>query len=100
MGKSPLLMSTMAIQDLEKIWTFWKRKSSLEEADHHYQNLIHLIKRVQLDFTLGHSIESIREAYRLITYQEFTIYYLVNENGVIEVIRILPKKLNSNLRID
>jgi len=93
-------MSAMAIQDLEKMWTFWMRKSSLEQADLHYQNLIHLIKKVQLNFTIGHSIESIREAYRLISYQECVIYYLVNENGVIEIIRILPKKLTSHLKTD
>lgn len=89
-------MSTMAIQDLEMVWTYWMQKSSITQADQFYKDLIHTIKKVQVNFTIGRSIESIREAYRKITYQECAIYYIVNENGVIEIIRILPEKSPSN----
>jgi plasmid stabilization system protein ParE len=91
-------MSTLAIQDIENIWIYWMQKSSLKQADLYYKDLIHIIKKIQIDFTIGFSIESIREEYRMILHQKYAIYYIVNENSTIDIIRILPQKLNPYLQ--
>ncbi len=93
MSKSKLLISEMAISDLELHWKQALTTGSIKEADELYTHLISQLRKIANNFTIGKSIENTRDGYRVLQMEEYHIYYRADLVNTVEVIRIL--NLNS-----
>jgi toxin ParE1/3/4 len=89
MNKSTLLISQVAIQDLESIWHQAQKTSTLTDADALYTLLIGKLRGVANDFTIGKSMENTRDGYRVLNVGNFNIYYRADLSDTVEVIRVL-----------
>lgn len=89
MSKSKLLIRQMAIEDLASIWEQSFLTHSKKDADALYTQLIIQLRKIAQNFTIGKSIESIRDGYREFQIAEFQIYYRADLEHTVEIIRIL-----------
>jgi plasmid stabilization system protein ParE len=86
-----ILVSQAAINDLEFIWRDVFYESSKNEADAVYTQLITSFRNIQSDFTIGTSMESVRDGYRKLETADFRVYYRADRDDVLEVVRVLGK---------
>lgn len=84
-------MSEVAITDLETVWRATLDTSGREDADALYIDLIAQLKKIATDFTLGKSIENIRDGYRILATAGHCIYYRADVINKVDIIRVLPR---------
>ena len=89
MSKSALLISQVAIQDLESIWNQARETSSVNDANALYTLLITKLRSIAYNFTIGKSIENTRDGYRFLSVRGYSIYYRADLVGTVEVVRVL-----------
>lgn len=87
--KLVLKISAEAYSDLEKIWVYTFKKWSKEQADRYYLILIEEIEFLRTNYFIGRSAESIRFGYRASIVKSHIIFYKLNNNKELEIIRIL-----------
>ena len=88
-NSSVLLISQLAIHDLEFIGTLTNKNASIKNMDILNTALITGLSRIAQDFTIGKSIENIRDGYRFLSVGNCHIYYRADLPDTVEVIRVL-----------
>jgi toxin ParE1/3/4 len=92
-------ISEKAIQDLENSWLCTFETYSDVQADKYYNLIIEKIEFIAQNFEVGRSVEYIKSGYRSITIKSHLIFYKQADDGIIEIIRILHKKMDIENRL-
>lgn len=94
MKRLRLKISSEAYSDLEKIWVYTFHKWSKEQADKYYSILIEEIDFLRSNYLTGKSAEHIRQDYRVSFIKSHVIFYKINNEETLEIIRILHQRMD------
>ena len=94
MKKLKLKISSEAYSDLEKIWVYPFKKWSKEQADKYYSAVIDEINFLRSNAYTGKSVNHIRLGYRVFFVKSHIIFYKIEENQSLDIIRILHQSVN------
>jgi toxin ParE1/3/4 len=92
-------ISTLAVEDLAKIWSYTVENWSVEQADRYYRLLMDGIRHVALHFASGRSMGHIKRGYRCFPVESHLIFYRKEKDGAIEVVRILHQSMDVRKRL-
>ena len=82
-------MHQSAVEDLEAIWVLVFENDSKLAADTLYTEIISCVKKIQNDYTIGKSLESFRGGYWLMMVGEIRVFYRVDRDDCLEVVRVI-----------
>ena len=99
MSKNQYRISKQAIEDLNDIWIYTLQKWSKEHADRYYALIIEEIEFVAVNFMTGKSAEQTRKNYRVTKMKSHLIFYRKNDNGIVEIVRILHQRMDIKKRL-
>ena len=88
-GASVFLISQIAIQDLQFIWTQTQKNATIKDADDLKASLFNSLNKIAQDFTIGKSMENIRDGYRFLKVGKYTIYYRADLADTVEIVRVV-----------
>ena len=99
MRKLKIVFFEAAIRDLEEIWFYTFKNSSLEQADRYHSLIIK-----EIDFLAGHPqsgkiLDHVRKGYRSSKVKSHYIFYTCNSNDL-EIVRILHEGMDIPNRLD
>jgi toxin ParE1/3/4 len=93
-------ISSKAIEDLDKIWIYTFENWSIEQADRYYNLIIDEIKFIANNPLNGKSVDYIKIGYRVTRVKSHLIFYRESDNDIVEVIRILHKRMDIENRLN
>lgn len=93
MSKLGYRISKEAIEDLDKIWFYTLKNWSLKQADRYYSQIIEEIEYIAANYYHGNSLENIRKDYRYLKVKSHLIFYRKDENGIVEIVRVLHERM-------
>ena len=99
MSKIKYRISKQAIKDLNDIWIYTFNNWSKEQADRYYDLIIGEIEFVADNYLIGKSVEQTRKNYRVSKIKSHLIFYRKAENENVEVVRILPQRMDIKKRL-
>ncbi len=91
--------SNEAVKDLEEIWVYTKQIWSTEQADRYYDLIIDEVEFISENPHLGRDINYIKEGFRSTKVKSHVIYYKIEEDGVIVIVRILHQRMDVEARM-
>ena len=91
---NPYIISQEAIDDLGNIWIFTLHNWSAEQADRYHDIIINEIEYISSNFMIGKSFEHIKSGYRASKVKSHLIFYKMNDNNIVEIIRILHQRMD------
>lgn len=94
MKKLKIKISSEAILDLEKIWLYTLEKWSREQADRYYKIIIDEFEFLRTNYYTGKSAEQIRLGYRVSFVKSHIIFYKIEKEQKLVIIRILHQSVN------
>ncbi|MBK7213058.1 MAG: type II toxin-antitoxin system RelE/ParE family toxin [Bacteroidales bacterium] len=94
-----LRFSLKAVDDLTQIWNFTLREWSYNQADIYYNMLLENCNKIASNPKLGKKYSKIQEDLSGLKAGRHIIFYLVNDNTEIEIIRILHDQMDIKDRI-
>ncbi|WP_367890469.1 type II toxin-antitoxin system RelE/ParE family toxin [Pedobacter mucosus] len=89
-----LFFSESAIIDLEDIWLYTYRNWSKDQADRYYDLIINECNYISENFDSGTERDNILTGYRSTQVKSHLIFYKLNNDGNLEIIRILNKMMD------
>ncbi|MBA7531379.1 Toxin ParE1 [subsurface metagenome] len=92
-------ISKKAVEDLEKIWIYTYENWSVVQADRYYNLILDEIEFVAENFMSGKSMDHIKSGYRASKVKSHLIFYRKDEDGQIEIIRILHQMMDLENRL-
>ncbi len=92
-------ISGKALEDLESIWLYSYRKWSIEQADKYHRLIIDEIEFTVNHYELSRNADYIRTGYKVVKVKSHLIYFRKSNDDVIEIIRILHKRMDVENRI-
>lgn len=92
-------ISSKAQSDLINIWEFTLENWSIDPADQYYNLIIDRIREIYNKPDLGKKYDQIRKDYWGVDVKSHIIFYKVNSEEIIEVIRILHQRMDLQTRI-
>ena len=99
MSKNKYRISKQAIDDINGIWVYTFHKWSKEQADRYYDLIIGEIKFIADNYLIGKSAEQTRKNYRVTKIKSHLIFYRKVENEIVEIVRILPQRMDIKKRL-
>ena len=97
--KSSYIISQEAIDDLGNIWIFTLNNWSVKQADRYHDIIINEIEYISNNFMIGKSFEHIKSGYRASKVKSHLIFYKMNDNNPVEIIRILHQRMDISNRL-
>lgn len=94
MSKNKYRISKQAIDDLNDIWVYTFHKWSKEQADRYYDLIISEIEFIAVNYLTGKSAEQTRKNYRMTNIKSHLIFYRKVENDIVEIVRILHRRMD------
>jgi len=91
--------SNEAVKDLEEIWVYTKQIWSTEQADRYYDLIIDEVEFISENPNLGRDINNIKENFRSTIVKSHVIFYKIEEDGVIVIVRILHQRMDVEARM-
>jgi len=92
-------ISFKAQTDLIGIWEFTFENWSIEQADRYYQLIIDKFEEICQKPDIGKKYESIRKGYWGVNIKSHIIFYRIHDQEMIDVIRILHKRMDIQNRL-
>ena len=99
MNRTKYRISANAVEDLNKIWLFTFENWSIEQADRYYKLIVDEIDFIADNKLSGKPIDHIRKGYRVSIVKSHLIFYRIQTDGVVEVIRILHQRMDVDSRL-
>lgn len=96
---NPFFISELAIKDLEEIWVYTYNNWTLEQADRYYEAIINEINFISNHHKIGKSVDYIKKDYRVAEVKSHLIFYKINKQKILIVIRILHKNMDIENRL-
>ena len=94
MKKAKFRISEEAVEDLEKIWEYTNRNWSVSQADRYYKLLIDEIEYISENWNSSRPMHHIKEGYRASIVKSHLIFFRIQHNDIVEVIRILHQMMD------
>ena len=92
-------ISNKAVSDLDEIWIYTFKNWSVQQADRYYNLIINEIEYLATNPDSGKSMEHIKRGYRASKVKSHLIFYKLNANNIIEVVRILHQRMDIENRV-
>ena len=92
-------ISNKAVSDLDEIWIYTFKNWSVQQADRYYNLIISEIEYLSANPDSGKSMEHIRKGYKSSKVKSHLIFYKLNTNNIVEVIRILHQQMDIENRL-
>ena len=99
MTNSKYKISKSALNDLKKIWSYTLNKWSKEQAERYYSKIIEEINYLSNHPNFGKQLDDVRKDYKCSKVKSHIIFYRINKNGIIEIVRILHQMMDIPNRI-
>ncbi|HUH73756.1 MAG TPA: type II toxin-antitoxin system RelE/ParE family toxin [Chitinophagales bacterium] len=87
-------ISAKASDDIDKIWLYTLNNWSLTQADSYYRLIYQEIKIIAENSNTGKDISNIKSGYRQTKVKSHLIIYRISHDGILEIVRILHKKMD------
>lgn len=91
---SRYLLSPAAQADLEQIWDYTRGHWGVDQAEEYLRQLQRGIERVAANPRIGRACDEIRPGYRKLTAGAHTLFYRMNTEDVIDVVRVLHQRMD------
>jgi toxin ParE1/3/4 len=91
---SRYLLSPAAQTDLEQIWDYTHDRWRVDQAEQYLRELQRAIERAAANPRIGQACDEIRPDYRRLVAGSHTLFYRVNAEGVIDVVRVLHQRMD------
>ena len=92
-------LSNKAVEDLSGIWNYTYINWSEYQADKYYKLLINSCEKISENPKIGRKYDEINENIFGFLVSQHIIFYIINDKNIIEVVRILHKKMDLKNRI-
>ena len=92
-------LTNKAVEDLNSIWSYTLRKWSEKQADKYYNSLIDGFQEIANNPNLGKPYQGVRLDLFGIRINQHVVFYRVLEGKIIEIIRILHKRMDLKSRL-
>jgi toxin ParE1/3/4 len=92
-------LSSKARIDLINIWEFTLNNWSIDQADRYYNLIIDKINDICKKPDLGKNYNHVRKDYWGINIKSHIIFYKIDDQGIIEIIRILHQRMDLQSRL-
>jgi toxin ParE1/3/4 len=93
------IFSYKAIDDLTEIWDYTLVVWSEEQADKYYLEFINSCAEISENPKLGTIYSEIDEGILGFKSNRHIIFYRTNTSGIVEIIRVLPEKMDLKSRL-
>ena len=93
-------ISHKAVDDINNIWTNTLDNWSVEQADRYYNLIFDEIGFIADRPLSGISLDHIKDGYRMARVKSHLIFYRVSEDDVIEVVRVLHKRMDIESKLE
>ena len=92
-------ISLKAQSDLINIWEFTFENWSVEQADRYYELIIDKINQICQKPDIGKKYDYVREGYWGANVKSHIIFYKIRDQKLIEIIRVLHKRMDLEYRL-
>ncbi len=93
-------ISSVALNDIENIFQYTLERWSLQQADAYYRLIMQEIERMTQYFESGTELNHNRMGYRLFRVKSHFIIGRKGEDGFIEIIRILHRRMEISHQLE
>ena len=97
---SKYVLSPAARADLEDIWDYTCQRWGDDQAENYVRDIQRAVERVVGNPLIGRPCDEVREGYRRHAVGSHTLYYRVAGDGLIDVVRILHKRMDIDRHLD
>jgi toxin ParE1/3/4 len=91
---SRYVLSPAAQADLEQIWDYTNDHWGVDQAEEYLREVQRAIERAAANPRIGRDCDEIRPGYRKLAAGSHTLFYRVNAEGIIEVVRVLHQRMD------
>ena len=88
------LLSPAAQADLEQIWDYTRDRWGADPAEQYLRELQRAVERIAANPQIGRQCDEIRPGYRKLAAGSHTLFYRVNAEDVVDVIRVLHQRMD------
>jgi len=89
-----LLFTNKAVSDLGEIWNYTAELWSIEQANSYYNLVLESCNKLLVNPKIGKDYKTIRKCLRGFISKKHIIFYLINKDLNINVVRILHQKMD------
>lgn len=97
---SGFLLSPTARTDLEQIWDYTCEAWGATQAEEYVREIRRAIERVVDNPMIGRACDDVRPGYRKHAVGSHSLYYRIAGAGVIDVVRILHRRMDIDRHLD
>ncbi len=97
--KASYVFSKKANQDIDDIFLYTIEKWSLEQGERYFNHIMNEVEYLTANFEIGQDFSHIRKGYRRAKVKSHIIFYKINDNGIIEIVRILHQMMDIKKRL-
>ncbi|RDH75640.1 type II toxin-antitoxin system RelE/ParE family toxin [Mycolicibacterium moriokaense] len=94
------VLSPAAQADLEDIFDYTCERWSADQAESYVREIQRAIERIAHSPFIGRSCDEVRAGYRRCAVGSHTLYYRVDRDELIDVVRILHKRMDVDRHLD
>jgi toxin ParE1/3/4 len=91
---SRYVLSPAAQADLEETWDYTCQRWDVDQAEEYLRELQHAIERAASNPRIGRACDEIRPGYRKLAAGSHTLYYRINSEGVVDIVRVLHQRMD------
>ena len=91
---SRYLLSPAAQADLEQIWNYTRDRWGVDQAEEYLRELQRAIERAAANPRIGRACDEIRPGYRKLAAGSHVLFYRMNAEGIIDVVRVLHERMD------
>lgn len=94
------VLSPAAQADLEAIWDYTCERWSVDQAESYVRDIQRAVERIAHDPLIGRSCDEVRAGYRRHAVGSHTLYYRIVGDELIDVVRVLHKRMDVDRHLD
>lgn len=93
------IISEKALEDINNIWIYTAENWSIEQADRYYNLIMDEIEHIVDNLDMARNFEKIRKSYRYSKVKSHLIFFKIDKNSEIEVVRVLYERMDIENRL-
>jgi toxin ParE1/3/4 len=97
---SRYVLSPAARADLERIWDYTSDRWDDDQAEAYVRDIQRAIERVAANPLIGRVCDEVRPGYGRHAVGSHTVYYRISTAGLIDVVRILHRRMDVDRHLD
>lgn len=96
---SNYIINEKALDDINSIWIYTAENWSIEQADRYYNLIYDEIEYIASNFEMARDFGKIRKSYKYSKVKSHLIFFKIDKNNEIEVVRVLHERMHIENRI-